>query len=46
MNRLDGIGGIDDFTDVVGILEEGRQLVPVSALGPADGGILIIGLSL
>jgi hypothetical protein len=39
VERLDGIGGVDDFADLRGEVEEGGELVPVGLPAAADGGV-------
>ena len=38
VERLDGIGGVDDSADIFGKSKKGRQMGPVFSPGLADGG--------
>lgn len=37
VERLDGVGGVDDLADVVGVVEERDYVFPVGFPAPADG---------
>jgi osmoprotectant transport system substrate-binding protein len=39
IHRLDGIGGVDRFTDLKGIVKEGNNVLPMGHPGFADGGV-------
>lgn len=39
VERFDGVGGVDDFADLRGEVEEGGELVPVGLPAAADGGV-------
>lgn len=44
IDRFNGIGGVNDFPDLVRVIEEGDQVGPVVAPGAADGGVLAVPL--